>query len=158
MPVRVKFRSIVSHFFRDINQEELDIYKIIPKQLKPFFPGITHKNGTMLIAERPMDFDNSFSKPLLEYEKISNTNFWNDVDSIAGQLVKHKLWLFDVFHLGNNIIVKRISKNEYKPVIVDFKRFGYSCYPLQLNLLLDSEKEKKLYRRLERFKRDFREI
>jgi hypothetical protein len=155
-PFKIKFRSMITHYFRDINQEEFNVYKTIPDELKSFFPGKIYKRGDMLVTQRPKDYDHSYSKSLLEYGKISDNKFWSDVDEIAEQLIKHKLWLFDVFHLGNNIIVQRVSKNIYKPIIIDCKRFGYFCYPLQVNLILDSEKEKKLNRRLERFKNIFK--
>ena len=155
-PLQARFRSFVAHFFRDINQEELDVYKTIPDELKPFFPGVTYRNGEMLVAERPKDYDHYYSKSVLEYGTISDKNFWRYVDEVAEHLIKNKLWLFDVFHFGKNIIVQRVSKNTYKPIIIDYKRFGYLCYPLQVNLILDSEKEKKLYRRLERFRKNFK--
>lgn len=155
-PLQANYKSIVAHFFRDINQEELGVYKTIPDELKPFFPGVTYRNGEMLVAERPKDYDLNYSKSLLEYGKISDKKFWRDVDEIATRLIKNKLWLLDVFHFGNNIIVQRVSKNSYKPIIIDCKRFGYLYFPLQVNLILNSEKEKKLYRRLERFKINFK--
>ena len=70
-------------------------------------------------------------------------------------MIKYKLWFFDVFHLGNNIVIQRLDFDRFKPIIIDFKRSGWASYPLQLNLILDSQKEKKLLRRYERFREMF---
>lgn len=155
-PLKLNIKSLVAHILRDINQEELDIFLNLPEDLKPYFPSKYQKKNELLITERPKDFDDSFSKPLIEYGGIDNLSFWKSVDSIANLMVRHKLWLFDVFHMGNNIVVQRISENTYKPIIIDCKRFGWSSYPLQVNLLLDSEKEKKFHRRLDKFKQIFK--
>jgi len=155
-PLQARIWSILSHTLRDINQAELDRWRNIPEELKLFFPNIYKKSGKLLISERPKDYNGSYSKTLLEYKSIQNNNFWVLVDFLADTMVKHKLWLFDIFDFGDNILVQKKSENEYVPIIIDCKRFGWKSYPLQLNLLFYSEKKKKFYRKLERFKEKFK--
>jgi len=155
-PLEFNIRSLIVHILRDINQEELEIWQNLPENLKEYFPKKYEKRGKLLISERPKDFDGTFSKTLIEYGSINNINFWESIDFIVHQMVDHKLRFFDIFHIGNNILVQRISEDVYKPIIIDCKRIGWSSYPLQINLLLDSEKKKKFYRRFNRFKRKFK--
>jgi hypothetical protein len=58
-------------------------------------------------------------------------------------MASNKLWFFDIFHFGNNILVQRISENKFKPIIIDYKRLGWLSYPLQINLILN-RKEKEI--------------
>ena len=155
-PIGLDFRLLSAHLLGDINQDEFEIIKGIPAELKFFFPQTVSKNGKMLISKRPKDFNGQYSKPVLEFGKISNPYFWDASDFIVEELIKHKLWLFDVFHLGNNILVQKLSESKYIPVIIDCKRSGYFSYPLQANLIFDAEKEKKLLRRHLRFKEKFK--
>ena len=155
-PFKMDLRSLKTHILNDINRKDARIYNRIPRQLKTFFPKTHYNNGSYLISERPRDYDQSFSKTLQECKNISNDHFWNDIEFIVKEMVKCKLWYFDVFHLGNNIIVQQVSEQAYKPIIIDFKRVGWSSYPLQINLLFPKEKERKLYRRLEQFKNTFK--
>lgn len=67
-----------------------------------------------------------------------------------------ELYFFDVFHYGNNVIVKKLSETESFPMIVDFKRVGWKSYPLQPQLAFLSERRKKFFRRLGRFEKTFR--
>ena len=123
-PVKFDFRSLSSHLFRDINQEEFEIIKRIPDSLVPFFPDKISKNERMLISCRPKDFDGSYSRLIEETGIISNPYFWGAIDFIASEMIKHKLWWFDVLHLGNNVLVQKISETKYKPIVIDCKRAG----------------------------------
>ena len=151
-PLRWSYRSLATHLWRDINREEIDIWSQIPDSMKSFFPNSISKNGNMLISHRPKDYDGTYSKTIEDLGSISNEYFWDAVDFISEEMIIHKIWLFDVFHLGNNIVVQKITKDKLIPIIIDCKRYGYWSYPLQIHLLSDKEKRKKLLRRLKRFK------
>lgn len=155
-PITINIRSLVCNLLRDINQEEINAYNNIPEELKSYFPVRFYKKWDILVSERPKDYDGSFSKTLQECSHISNENFWSDIDKISDMMLEKKLYFFDIFHHWNNILVQRISKDNFKPIIIDCKRCWWLSYPLQLNLILDSEKEKKFKRRLERFKKNFK--
>lgn len=150
-------RSLVTHILGNPNKKELAVYDMLPLELREFFPKM-YGHDDFLISERIRDFDGAYSKSLHEYGKVSNTAFWSHIKNIADMMLREKIYLFDVFHFGNNIIVQQVSENEYRPVIIDCKRLGWSAYPFQLNLMLDSEKEKKFRRRFERFCQRFQEL
>ena len=147
-------RSLVTHLLSNPNQKELKVYDLLPESLREFFPKI-HQHENLIISERVLDLDGTYSKSLQEYGKVENPAFWSQVDEISDTMVQQKLYLFDVFHFGSNVLVQRISEDVYKPVIIDCKRLGWAAYPFQLHLMFDSEKEKKFRRRLERFKKRF---
>lgn len=154
-PLTFHIRSLIAHIFRDINQEELKIFNSLPDDLKTYFPDYYEKKNDMLISQRPKDFDGSFSKTLIEYGPIENVYFWESIDIIISLMTKHKLRFFDAFHQGNNIVVQKISEDKYKPIIIDCKRVWWAAYPLQVNLLFNSEKQKKFNRRIVQFKQSF---
>ncbi len=141
---------------RNVNREEYDLYRCLPVTLREYFPSYVELKDDMLIMERITDFDGSFSKTVLEYGRVANEYFWKDVETIVEILKKERLWLFDIFHYGNNMVVKKVSEKVYRPVIIDFKRMGWNSYPLQVNLLFESECRKKFHRRLKKFVRRFK--
>ncbi len=141
---------------RNVNREEYDLYRSLPDSLMKYFPSFVELKDDMLIMERITDFDGRFSKTVLEYGRVANEFFWKDVETIVEILKDENLWLFDIFHYGNNMVVKKVSEEVFRPVIIDFKRMGWSSYPLQINLLFESECRKKFHRRLKKFIKKFK--
>ncbi len=142
---------------RDFNQDEYKTFKQLPKALKPYFNPVIQVSGDHLVAARPMDYNGSHSLPVSDYGKISNDRFWDEVEKVVALFEEHNLWFFDAFQLGTNVFVQRLSSDHWRPIIVDFKRHGWRSYPAQLNLLCDSEKKKKFYRKYQRFVTLFRD-
>ncbi len=141
---------------RRMNEEERKIYDNLPEELKQYFNPIVDASVNNLVTERPYDYDGQHSRLVRDYGKISHEGFWLHVEEIVRLLDKHRIWFFDIFHLGANMFVQRLSETEWKPVIVDYKHIGWKSFPLQFNLLFDSEKRKKFYRNYRRFKARFR--
>ncbi len=141
---------------RQMNQEELMTYRNLPEELKPYFNPILDATKEYLLTARPIDHDGSHSKPVRDYGTISNEFFWREVEDIVSLLDKNKIWFFDTFQVGTNIFVRRSSEEVWKPIIVDYKHLGWKAFPMQFNLLLDSEKRKKFYRSYRRFEQMFR--
>ena len=141
---------------RDINLEEYRTFSSLPRELKPYFSPVVELGSNYLVTGRPVDYDGNHSAPLSAYGKVSNRHFWKDIDRIVSLFEKHDIWLFDIFRLGENVFVQKLSEDVWKPVIVDYKRQGWKSYPAQLNLLLSSERKKKFFRRFRRFQESFR--
>ncbi len=141
---------------RNVNAEEFQLYKSLPGSLKEYLPSYMEMKDDILIMERITDYDGNFSKTVLEYGRIENDNFWEETERIARILTEEKVWMFDIFHHGNNIVVKKISEDTFIPVLIDFKRVGWRAYPLQLNLLFEKEKRKKFRRRFGSFLKRYR--
>lgn len=68
-PLQIKVRSIITHYFRDINQEEVEVYNTIPNELKSFFPKVTYRNGKMLVSQRPKTMITTILNRYLNMEK-----------------------------------------------------------------------------------------
>ncbi len=141
---------------RRMNQEELNTYNNLPEELKPYFNPILDAKREYLLTARPLDHDGIHSKPVRDYGKIANEAFWDDVENIVRLLDKNKIWFFDTFQVGTNIFVQRLTEKTWKPVIVDYKHLGWKAFPMQFNLLFDSEKRKKFFRSYRRFEQRFR--
>ncbi len=146
----------VTFLRRRMNQEELKTYRNLPVELKEYFNPIIDASQDYLVTGRPMDFDGTYSRPVCAYGKVSNEIFWKEVEQVVFLLDKHKIWFFDTFQIGTNILVQRLSETEWKPVIIDYKHLGWRAFPMQLNLLLNSEKRRKFYRCYRRFEKKFR--
>ncbi|MDQ1343611.1 MAG: hypothetical protein QG650_330 [Patescibacteria group bacterium] len=127
-----------------------------PDELRGFVPDSVRLEKECLIMARAIDFDGTPSKTLFETGPIGDSGFWEAVDFITEVLDRERLYFFDIFYKGNNVLVKRLSETESVPLIVDFKRLGWQAYPLQPNLILESEKRRKFFRRLRRFEEAFR--
>jgi len=141
---------------RRINEEEQKIYDNLPKELKSYFNPIVAASRKKLVTVRPLDYDGQYSRPVSDYRAIPHEGFWQQVEEIVQLLDEHRMWFFDIFLLGTNIFVQRLSANEWKPVIVDYKHIGWKSFPMQVNLLFATEKRKKFYRSYRRFEARFR--
>lgn len=139
-----------------MNQEELDTYNRLPELLKPYFNPVIDARREYLVTARPLDYDGSHSKPVCDYGRVSNEYFWEEIEKIVELFEQHNIWFFDAFQIGTNVFVQRLSEEKWKPIIVDYKRLGWKSYPVQLNLLFDTEKRRKFYRKYRRFVQNFR--
>jgi hypothetical protein len=136
----------------DFNQWEYKIFKSLPKELHDYFPRNLQMKEDLLIMERPRDYDGAYSQTVGEMGSVSNVAFWIHVNKIVEILLVRQLFLLDVFYRGNNILVRKISPQEWRPVLTDVKRMGRSTYPFQPLLFSQKEQQKKFCRRLERFR------
>ncbi|MDG5800747.1 YrbL family protein [Marinilabiliaceae bacterium ANBcel2] len=128
-----------------INHEELNLYNSLPNDIKHYFNPVIHAEKNILVSGRPVDYDGNYSKTLLQHKKVSNEHFWREVKRSASLLAKHKIWFFEIYK-GGNVVVKKVSKDKFIPIFIDYKHIGWKSFPIQINLLLDSEKERKFFR------------
>lgn len=144
----LKFRT------RNFNRKEYEIFLNLPTELQDYIPRSIRMEEELIIMERPRDFDGVYSKTAQKSGLISNPIFWKHVENIADILLRNNLFFLDIFYHGNNIIVKKISPDEWKPILIDVKRLGFYTYPFQLNLIFKSQQRKKFLRRMERFQKN----
>jgi hypothetical protein len=71
----------------------------------------------------PRDFDGGYSKTVENIGPIDNESFWIHVDKISDIFIKNKIYPFDIFSSGKNVVVQKISESERKPMLIDVKRF-----------------------------------
>ncbi len=139
-----------------MNAEEYETYNRLPELLKPYFNPVIDAQRDYLVTARPLDYDGSHSRPVCDYGRVANKYFWKEVEKIVELFEVHNIWFFDAFQIGTNVFVQRLSPEKWKPIIVDYKRLGWKSYPVQVNLLFDSEKKRKFYRKYRRFVQSFR--
>jgi hypothetical protein len=60
-----------------------------------------------LIVERVRDASGEYSSTLEKHGPVGDENFWQHVHRIKDIFIQHQLWFLDVFHQGNNILVKK---------------------------------------------------
>lgn len=147
--------SLLKFGATNLNKIEYKAIKSLPKELIPYLPAKISLTDDDLIMERSKDFDGSYSRIAIDNGLINNDAFWKHVTHIVTVLEENKVFPSDVFRNGNNVIVKRVSEEEWMPVLIDFKRIGYRSDPFQFNLLLKSEQSKKFHRRLLEFHKRF---
>ena len=147
----LKFKFGIS----DINRVEYRQIAKLPEPLKAYIPSNIELTKEGLIMGRPRDYNSDYSVSMIEFGKVRNEYFWNCVDEIRAVFDESKLWYQDVFFLGNNVLVKKVSKDKFVPIMIDLKNIGKNFDPIQFNLLLRSEQRRKFYRRFNRFKTAF---
>ncbi len=136
----------------DMNRLEYEQIENLPKSIKQYVPSDVKLSNKHLIMARPKDYTGEYSRNLIEFGKVKNQYFWNCIEEICLVFEKNNLWYHDVFFKGNNLLVQKISKDKFQPVMIDLKDIGNLLSPIQLNLILKSEQKKKFYRRFHRFK------
>ena len=141
--------------FSDINKVAYSQIKELPEALKEYIPSDIELTEEGLVMERPKDYTGDYSVSMMEFGKVRNDFFWSCVDEICAIFDECKLWYQDVFFKGNNILVKKVPKDKFVPIIIDFKNTGKNFDPIQFNLRLRSEQKRKFYRRFNRFKTEF---
>lgn len=138
----------------NINRSEYEIINKLPKELKNFIPRtslIKIWDQDIINMEIPMDFDWSMSKPIKHYWTIENQFFWEKIYEIYNIMLDNKLYFCDIFRLWWNIVVQRISENEWKPIIVDLKKLWIRWYLFQIALRSRNWVKRKFVRRFEKF-------
>ena len=139
----------------DMNKFEYEQIENLPKSLKKYVPSDTRLKKNYLIMTRPKDYTGEYSRNLIEFGKVKNQYFWQCIEEICLVFEKNNLWYHDIFFKGNNLLVQKISKDKFQPVMIDLKDIGNLLSPIQFNLFLKSEQKKKFYRRFNRFKTTF---
>ncbi len=142
-------RTWIRFFRKKINSEEYESYSKLPEEIKKFFNPVCDAGDDYAISPIPKDFDGTYSRSLREYKGVANEKFWDEIGFLFRYLLSNRLWFFDVF-TGHNLLVVKQSADEWMPIIIDFKQSGWKAYRFQVNLLLLSQKRKKLQRQYER--------
>lgn len=139
-----------------MNLEEFNSNVSLPEELKPFFNPVLEAKRNYLLMNMPKNHDGSYSRSVKSYKAIiANEKFWKEVEQLFFLLDKHEKWFFDVFN-GNNMFIQELSESEWVPLIVDYKQEGWIAYPGQINLILKSERQKKIKRLYDRFTKKYK--
>ncbi len=148
----------------DLNRRENRIINKFPTVLRQYMPEVidlrvdpSDPEKTQLVATRPRDFDGQYSASMLEYGPVDNEAFWEHVDKIAEAMVEYDLISTDVFFRGQNLLVQRVAKDHYRPVLVDVKHIGRAVpHVRKPQLIFKNEFLKAFYSKLEDFKAKFK--
>lgn len=131
---------------RRTNLVEARVFRRVPQEIRPYFNPVLEAEPEYVITRMPQNADGTTARSLHSHGRIANVGFWNHVERIHYTLAQHRLWLFDVLN-GHNLFVVEKSAQDWRPLIVDYKRIGWRAFPWQVNLLLESERRRKLDRR-----------
>ena len=141
---------------RDLAEHEFDQWQAMPETLRPYLlKNVTlewsQSGKRLLCSERVRDYDGSFSKTLSQTGGISNPHFWEHVSGICEALRSSRLYFLGVFHGGSQILVHKLSRDHWRPLILDVTKLGRKMYPFQLDLWRERSLERKFERQLVRF-------
>jgi len=146
----------------DMNRREHRIISRLPDGIREYVPNIVSleygasPGESLLVMERPRDFDGTFSVSVADYGTIDNEHFWRCVDEIAHAMVQSDMISIDIFNEGQNILVQRVSEEEYRPVLVDVKCINRAVPHLRRpQLVFKSHLIKTFVRKLAQFKKKF---
>jgi hypothetical protein len=144
----------------DMIQYEMQVAQTMPREVQPYLLqnptlGRTSEGESVLCTDKVMDWDGVPSQTLNNVGKVSNELFWQHVQAICEGLERHHLYLLGVFHGGNHVLVQRLSRNEWKPVLLDVIKVGRRMYPFQFNIWGVLSLRNKFHRQLQRFRDRF---
>ena len=140
---------------RRTNLVEARTYRRLPPEIKPYFNPVLEAEPQFVVTRMPLNPDGTPARSVHAHGRITSDGFWKHVKQIHRSLAHHRLWLFDVLN-GRNMLVMERTPGDWRPLIVDYKRIGWKAFPWQVNLLLESERRRKLDRRYRTFLRRYR--
>ena len=140
------------------NVREFNIIKKFPKELKEYLPEHIEMHNGYLIQHRAKDFTGKYSQTVHILQSVQNETFWKHVKIIEQVFIKYEFYPLDIFRGGGNIIVHKISENEWRPILIDVKRVGYRpiADSLDFKLIFKSAQKKKFLQRMEAFVKQFK--
>lgn len=144
----------------NINEVDYANYQSLPEAVrKEFTPEMRMIRG-VIVQERVVDYDGEPSLTIGEHTrkfgKVENPIFWERIEQLKRTFLAAEEPLLGVFHKGSNVMVKKVSEDEWVPVLIDFKRLGGRSYPFQPNLQLKGEVQKKFLRQFEKFESSYK--
>ena len=144
----------------NINEVDYANYQSLPETVrKEFTPEMRMIKG-IVVQERVVDYDGEPSLTIGEHTrkfgKLRNRIFWEKVERLKHIFLAEEEPLLGVFHKGSNVMVKKVTEDEWVPVLIDFKRVSGRSYPFQPNLQLKAEVQKKFLRQFEKFENDYK--
>lgn len=138
-------------FGTSIEQHDIGRFVSLPENLLQYTPHI-QKWWSHTLYELIVNYDWSQALSMDEFWSVDNEAFWNHIKEIYNTFLSKELYYVDLFHKWNNVVVQKLSENEWKPVIIDLKRMACRRqYPLQPQLLIKKFARNKFIRRWERF-------
>ncbi|NAS30514.1 hypothetical protein GTQ40_06000 [Flavobacteriaceae bacterium R38] len=156
--LKIDFRSNFFIFLKfgvsDLNVMEYKAIKKMPAELTPYIPSdIEFIKGEGLVMGRAKDVDGTYSEMMANFGPIHNKAFWEHIERMIKIFEDNNIYPSDILYKGNNLIVKKVSDEEWIPIIIDFKRMnmGYDLFSR-----FEFGSKKTFYRRLKRFKEAFK--
>lgn len=158
-PIRVD--ALLNFGNMSLNKIEWGNYLRIPDDMRPFVPEMSlvedARGGCVLRTECIRDYDGNVSRSAKEHGPIDNAYFWKDVETLMEIMDHEDFYLSDIFNReGNNVLVRKISPDVWRPVMIDLKRAGRTIFPFRPELLLRCQKIAKIFERLESFRTNFK--
>ncbi len=144
----------------NINEVDYANYQKLPEAVRNNFTPNTRMINGVIVQERMQNYDGTPSVSIEEhtqkYGKIQNKFFWETVEKLKQAFLLEEQPLLGVFHRGSNILVKKLSENEWIPIMIDFKRLGARSYPFQPHLNIKDRLQKKFLRQFKSFEEDYK--
>lgn len=136
---------------RSYNRNEIEYknYCKMPEKLKQYFPFIWYENWD-IYSDTVLNYDNNISMNLYDYKWYISEDFWTELRQIINIMIKNNYYLYDLN--AKNILIQYSSQEKQIPKLIDCKRLWNKVYPLQINLLLKSQRIKKIYRQYDKLR------
>jgi hypothetical protein len=146
---------------KDLNYHEFHNYRKIsakiPEELKINFQTVYQvlevEEQSYLLTEAIFDDTNQPSRNIADWGPLADPGFWTRFDRVVRFLAQADLCLTDL-HAKNIIVLQKAGR--LIPVIVDYKTMGRDFAPWQLELFFKARRARKMYRKYNRLKKEFR--
>ncbi len=153
----------IAYGIRDFNEYERACYERIsagmPDDMRGSFSVIHEvrriRNQSFSIGELVVDYNGHISKTLRQHGPVSDDYFWTRMSNIVEYMVRRGIPLLDIG--AHNIMVKVFDDGHKIPVFIDYKKMGPQTYPAQFWLRFPGQIERRIRRRFEKLKGEFKE-
>jgi len=145
----------------DFNQFEYEMYHEFIERISPELRNkfsqiheIGKSNGkSVSLSDLVVNSNGNLAKTLSQYGIVDNPDFWRQIDKLEQVLVHEEIPIIDI--RGENIMVREVD-GESVPILVDFKRYGRRTYPVQIWLFSKQQLVKKMKRRFQRLRDQYK--
>lgn len=149
--LRLKYgiNDAAEHDYRKLMSLPPPIRRFLPEQLHI---AATDDGRTALCWRRVLDYTGRPSHRLVEVGRCGNEPFWRRIGDFVALLRQHRIPLMNAFRGGQQIIVQRVSQDDWRPVYTpDLVKLGAQAWPLQLHLWWTPMVWRKFNRQARRF-------
>lgn len=146
----------------DLNRVEYENYQKlisqVPEGVMDSFAKIFEISGnegeSISIGELVVNSNGTLSQTLEQYGGVKSPRFWERIKDLEQLFLSKDIPYFDI--RPKNILVKEFENRDSIPVLVDYDAIGTRAFLFQINLLLKSERARKIKRRFSRIREKYK--
>ena len=163
IPFPTSLYTFITYGLLDLSEYEYRQFQSIISKMPPelhacfarVYEPLSRNDSCYSINQLVIDDDGQPSKTLVEYEKISDKNFWSVFDDLENSFLENRIYYMSIGAF--NILVQKQADGRILPVLVDYKRIGIRTFAHQLQLYIPYFMRLKMRRRFQGVRETYRD-